>query len=99
MYFISLSVDHYLEKTYAYLKIILITPRSFSDNIKDHHQQPYHSITVSDLIGESCYSSFDLSSIYEVISDLSRRVRWCNAHLPYLCKPGLRSRVPQLTVI
>jgi len=28
-YFISLSVDHYLEKTYAYLKIILITPLHF----------------------------------------------------------------------
>jgi len=28
-YFISLSVDHYLEKTYAYLKIILIALHSF----------------------------------------------------------------------
>jgi len=29
MYFVSLSVDHYLEKTYAYLKILLIALNVF----------------------------------------------------------------------
>ena len=62
------------------------------------HRPQWHTMSI-DPPGYLCYSSFDLSSIYKVISDLTQHVHWCNAYLPYLCKPSLCSRVPQLTVI
>jgi len=72
MYFILLSIDHYLERfdlhllkdLIDHLKHFQITSKIIIDNL-------INSIMVSDLIRESCYSSFDLSSIYKVISNLN----------------------------